>query len=88
MTPQLAIARLVERRDLDEAEMAAVCEGMLAGAATPAVRPAGEWIAGRKCINATCITNHEPGLRARMEQSGQAGLVRCAHCDQEQEAKA
>jgi len=36
VTPQLAIARLVERRDLDEAEMAAVCEGMLAGAATPA----------------------------------------------------
>jgi len=36
VTPAAAIARLVERRDLDEAEMAAVIDAALDGSATPA----------------------------------------------------
>jgi len=36
MTPQAAVARLAERRDLAEAEMTAVMEAVLAGDATPA----------------------------------------------------
>ena len=48
-------------------------------------RGAEESIAGVECGNRTCITNHEPGLRARMERIGDTGLLRCAYCDQEQE---
>lgn len=47
-----------------------------------------EWVAGVKCRNSTCITNHEPGLGARMERIADGGLLRCAYCDQEQEADA
>ena len=57
-------------------------------AARPTVVPergAEEWIAGVECGNRTCITNHEPGLGARMERIGDTGLLRCAYCDQEQD---
>jgi aspartate carbamoyltransferase catalytic subunit len=49
-------------------------------------RPPGKVTTGVKCVNPTCITNHEPGLQARMEQVGEAGLLRCVYCDQEREA--
>ncbi len=49
---------------------------------------AGEWMVGGKCANPTCITNHEPGLRARMQEIAGTGLVRCGYCDQEQEGDA
>jgi hypothetical protein len=39
-----------------------------------------------KCGNPTCITNHEPGLHARMERVAETELLRCAYCEQEQEA--
>ena len=46
--------------------------------------PAGEWVKHVRCANATCITNHEPGLSPRMERVGDSELLRCAYCDQEQ----
>jgi len=52
----------------------------------PGAARAKEWVTSVKCANRTCITNNEPGLRARMERIADAGLLRCAYCDQEQEA--
>ena len=49
-------------------------------------RPATESASGVKCENATCITNHEPGLAPRMEIISELGVLRCAYCEQEQEA--
>ena len=47
-----------------------------------------EWIAGMECANPTCITNHEPGARARMERLGDTGVLRCAYCEHEMPASA
>jgi hypothetical protein len=44
---------------------------------------AGEWLTGLECTNPTCITNHEPGARARMEQIGDSDMLRCAYCEHE-----
>ncbi len=54
-----------------------------------AARPArgGELVTNVACRNRTCITNNEPGLRPRLAQVGDTGLLRCAYCDQEQEAR-
>jgi len=38
-----------------------------------------------KCLNPTCISNHEAGLRARLQRIGDSELLRCVYCDQEQE---
>ena len=48
---------------------------------------AGEWITSVACRNNTCITNTERGMRARLTQVGDTGLLRCAYCDQEQDAR-
>ena len=44
------------------------------------------WVTTVGCQNPTCITNNEPGILPRMERIGDTGLLRCAYCDQEQEA--
>jgi len=49
--------------------------------------PAEEWITSVACRNDTCITNTERGMRARLAQVGDTGLLRCAYCDQEQETR-
>ncbi len=44
------------------------------------------WGTTVRCQNPTCITNNERGMLPRMEAVGDTGLLRCAYCDQEQEA--
>ena len=61
-------------------------KGAAAAAVQSARRPAAEFVAGVRCENATCVTNHEPGLAARMEVISELGVLRCAYCEQEQEA--
>ncbi len=56
-----------------------------ATAKTPPPAPR-EVVAHVKCGNPTCITNHEPGLEARMMRVPEVGVLRCAYCEQEQEA--
>lgn len=51
----------------------------------PGAERAGDRVPGVACANLTCVTNHEPGLRARMERVADSDLLRCAYCDQEQE---
>jgi hypothetical protein len=45
-----------------------------------------EYLTGFTCANPTCITNHEPGTRARMEQVGDSDLLRCVYCEHEMPA--
>ena len=75
------IALLLGRRRLGRPK------GAAASAVQSARRPAAEFVSGVRCENATCITNHEPGLAARMEVISELGVLRCAYCEQEQEAQ-
>ena len=53
-----------------------------------AEKRAKHWVTTVRCQNPTCITNNERGMLPRMEAVGDTGLLRCAYCDQEQEASA